>query len=309
MLKPFILAAAMLATAANAEPAAPLQAPGFYRLTVGDYRVTVLLDGTGKRDLAAIMSQPAVVRAAYDAVHQAMPVELSINCFLIDTGKMLILVDTGAGELFGPAAGKLTANLRAAGYTPESVDAVLLTHIHADHSGGLMIKGQRAFPNATVYVDAADPALWLNAKKEAAAPAERRDSFAEARLSITPYRIANRLRTFNAPTEVFPGITAVPVRGHTPGHAAYRIERGGSRLLLWGDTMHAQEAQFSRPDITIAYDTDPAPAAAARTALLTQLADSGELVGGAHLSFPGLGRVEKKEHGFTWHAEPYRAVP
>ena len=73
--------------------------------------------------------------------------------------------------------------------------------------------------------------------------------------------------------------------------------------------MHAQEAQFSRPDITIAYDTDPAPAAAARTALLTQLADSGELVGGAHLSFPGLGRVEKKEHGFTWHAEPYRAVP
>lgn len=309
MLKSFILAAAMLATAAGAEPAAPPQAPGFYRLTVGDYRVTVLLDGTGKRDVAAIMSQPAVVRKAYAAAHQAMPVDLSINCFLIDTGKMLLLVDTGAGELFGPAAGKLIAHLRAAGYAPNRIDAVLLTHIHADHSGGLTIKGQRVFPNATVYVDAADPALWLDARKEAAASAERRDTFAQARRSITPYRTANRLRTFSAPSEVFPGITAVPVRGHTPGHAAYRIDRGGSRLLLWGDTMHAQEAQFAHPDITIAYDNDPARAAAARTALLTQLADTGELVGGAHLSFPGLGRVEKTARGFAWHAEPYRDAP
>jgi hypothetical protein len=103
------------------------QAPGFYRSRVGDFRVTVLSDGTAPRDLPNIMSKPAEVRAALDAAHETLPVQLSINCFVIDTGSKKIMVDTGAGELFGPTSGKLVDNMRAAGYRPEDIDTILLT--------------------------------------------------------------------------------------------------------------------------------------------------------------------------------------
>jgi glyoxylase-like metal-dependent hydrolase (beta-lactamase superfamily II) len=104
------------------------------------------------------MSKPDAVRSAFWASHEALPVELSINCFLIYTGAQNILVDTGAGELFGSMSGQLVVNLRAAGYQPEDIDAILLTHIHGDHSGGLSIGGRRIFPKAFVYVDQRDPA-------------------------------------------------------------------------------------------------------------------------------------------------------
>jgi glyoxylase-like metal-dependent hydrolase (beta-lactamase superfamily II) len=97
------------------------------------------------------MSKPQAVRDAMARAHQALPIELSINAFLINTGSALVLVDTDAGELFGPR-GRLIANLRASGYQPEQIDAVLLTHIHGEHSGGLSIGGQRVFPNADIYV-------------------------------------------------------------------------------------------------------------------------------------------------------------
>src|SRR5699024_2683739 len=126
------------------------QAPGFYRSRLGNFEMTVLLDGTAVRDLSKIMSKPGEVRAEFAASHQALPVELSINAYLIDTGDKRILVDTGAGELFGASAGHLVTNMRAAGYQPEDIDAILLTHIHADHSGGLSIDGERVFPNAVV---------------------------------------------------------------------------------------------------------------------------------------------------------------
>ena len=120
------LAAMALPSAAEAQPLqqpvpsgwVAKQAPGFYRFRLGDFRITVLSDGTAPRDLPKIMSKPDVVRAAFDHAHQALPVELSINCYLIDTGSKRILVDTGAGERFGPTSGDLVANLRSAGYAP-----------------------------------------------------------------------------------------------------------------------------------------------------------------------------------------------
>ncbi|NMM38148.1 MAG: MBL fold metallo-hydrolase [Glaciimonas sp.] len=136
-----IAALSLVAGPASAESFT--QAPGYYRMPLGDFKITVLSDGTAPRDLASIMSKPDVVRAEYASAHETLPVELSINCFLIDTGKQRILVDTGAGELFGATSGKLVANLNAAGYSPQDVDTVLLTHIHADHSGGLTVAGTR----------------------------------------------------------------------------------------------------------------------------------------------------------------------
>jgi glyoxylase-like metal-dependent hydrolase (beta-lactamase superfamily II) len=285
------------------------QAPGFYRFRLGDFRITVLSDGTAPRDLPKIMSKPDAVRAAFAASHQTLPVELSINAYLIDTGDKRILVDTGAGELFGATSGYLVANLRAAGYAPEDIDAILLTHIHGDHSGGLSIGGKRVFPNAVVYVDQRDPAHWLSAAEEAKVPANRRGTFEQSHQTVDPYVRAGKLKIFDGATELFPGIHSVPEYGHTPGLTGYMIQSQGQRLLLWGDIIHAAEVQFADPTVTIEYDVDPAQATASRERVLKDAAQSGYLVGGAHLSFPGIGHVRSDNGRYAWVPAPYQAKP
>jgi glyoxylase-like metal-dependent hydrolase (beta-lactamase superfamily II) len=285
------------------------QAPGFYRFRLGDFRVTVLSDGTAPRDLPKIMSNPEKVRKEFAASHQALPVEISINCFLIDTGAQKILIDTGAGELFGAPSGQLVANLRAAGYAPEDIDAILLTHIHGDHSGGLSIGGQRVFPNATVYVDQRDPAYWLSADVEAHAQANRKVTFTQSHQTVDPYVKAGKLHSFDGATELFPGVHSVPEYGHTPGLNGYMIESRGQRLLLWGDIIHSAEVQFRDPSVTVEYDVNQKQAAASRQHILADAARQGYLVGGAHISFPGLGHVRAEQKGFSWIPAPYSVLP
>lgn len=273
---------------------------------VGTDEITVLSDGTALREVDKIMSKPEEIRQMMADDHQALPVSLSINAFLINTGSKLILVDTGAGELFGATSGNLIANMRAAGYRTEQVDAILLTHIHADHSGGLSIGGKRVFPNALVYVDKRDPNFWLSAAEEAKNPAKKK-TFEQSHATVDPYVKAGKLRPFDGATELFPGIRSVPAYGHTPGHTAYMVESKGQKLLLWGDTIHLAEVQFADPDVSIEYDVDPDAAIASRKALLAQPASQGYLVGGAHISFPGLGHVHAVGKGFGWVPLPYSA--
>jgi glyoxylase-like metal-dependent hydrolase (beta-lactamase superfamily II) len=281
------------------------QAPGVYRLQLGDFRITALSDGTAPRDLPKIMSKPEEVRDALNASHEGLPIELSINCFLIDTGTRTIMIDTGAGELFGPTSGKVVANMRAAGYSPKDIDVILLTHIHGDHSGGLSIAGKRVFPKALVYVDQRDPAYWLSAAAEARAPSNRKTTFAQSHQTVDPYLRAGKLRTFDGAAQIFPGIRSAPLHGHTPGHTGYMIESGGERLLLWGDIVHSAEVQFRDPTVTIEYDIDPEEAVASRQRVLSDAAQQGYLVGGAHLSFPGIGHVRAEQTGFSWVPAPY----
>ncbi|WP_232283380.1 MBL fold metallo-hydrolase [Sphingomonas sp. PAMC 26617] len=305
-----LIAAGALAAMPAAAQAAWPQAPGYYRMQLGDFRVTVLSDGSVERDLPTIMSQPDLVRTRYRAQHQALPARLSINCYLIDTGDHRILIDTGAGELFGAGvAGQLVANLRSAGYAPEDIDTILLTHIHGDHSGGLSIGGRPVFPAATVYVDGADPALWLNKAMEALAPEAQRATFEQSQKTVGPYVAAGRLKTFTAPAALFPGVRAIALRGHTPGQSGYIIESKGQHLLLWGDVIHSAEVQFEDPTVTIHYDVDPKAAAATRAAILAETAESGILVGGAHISFPGLGHVVRNASGYSWVPRPWSSQP
>lgn len=313
MLRRFLLAIlsmTLLGPAVTAEAAArqiKKQAPGFYRMMLGDLEITVLSDGTAPRDVDKIMSKPEQIRRSLTRNHQSLPIEISINAFLINTGAKLILIDTGAGELFSPhSGGRLVANLRAAEYQPEQIDAVLLTHIHADHSGGLSIGGQRVFPNALVYVDKHDSEFWLSAAAEATAPADKR-ILQQSHATIDAYVSAGKLHPFDGPTELFPGIRALPAPGHTPGHTAYMVESRGQRLLLWGDIVHVAEVQFADPDITIEYDVDRKAAVASRKKLLADAAEQGYLIGGAHISFPGLGHVCADTEGYSWIPVPYSA--
>jgi glyoxylase-like metal-dependent hydrolase (beta-lactamase superfamily II) len=288
-----------------AEPAW-LQAPGFYRIRLGDCRVIALSDGTAPRDMPAILSKPAAARAAYAAAHQDLPVELSVNAFLIDTGTRKILVDAGAGRLLGPTTGYLVANLRAAGHGPEDIDDILLTHIHADHSGGLSVDGQPVFPNALVHVDRRDPAFWLDRAVEARNP-DKRTTFEQSHLTVDPYVEAGMLRPFDGATALFPGITSLPEYGHTPGMSGYMVESRGRRLLIWGDIIHSAEVQFQDPSVTVGYDVDAGAASESRRRILAQAAREGFLVGGGHLSFPGLGHVMRAGDGYAWVPLPYSA--
>jgi glyoxylase-like metal-dependent hydrolase (beta-lactamase superfamily II) len=312
-----IITATLLATmaaAAAAQEAVPQvrkQAPGYYRMMLGDFEVTAVCDGTAPQEFDRLMTNttPEEVRALVARSHEALPLEVSINTFLINTGSKLVLVDTGAGSLYGPkSGGRLVANLEAAGYRPDQIDAVLLTHIHGDHSAGLTVGGKVVFPKAAVYVNERERDYWLDASQPAKAPPEKKASFAQAHQAIDPYIKAGRLRTFDGETELFPGVRTVPAPGHTPGHTLYYVESRGQKLVLIGDTVHAAEAQFPQPSMTIRYDVDPGGAAAQRKKIFADAAAKGYWVGAAHVSFPGLGHLRVDGEGYAWVPATYRVI-
>jgi glyoxylase-like metal-dependent hydrolase (beta-lactamase superfamily II) len=298
-----LVAAVSLPLAATAAaPQLKTQVPGWYRTMVGDFEVTALSDGTATMPVLDLLQGDKAREA--DALRRnflSNYVETSVNAYLINTGSKLVLIDTGAAGLFGPTLGRLAKNLRAAGYRPEQVDEIYITHMHVDHVGGLMAGGRRAFPNATLRIDKRDTDYWLSQANLDAAPGDAKNFFKGAMASVGPYAKAGKLKTFEGATELLPGIRAQPAYGHTPGHTVYTVESKGTKLVLWGDLMHVAAVQFEDPAVTIAFDTDTGAAAKARQAAYADAAKDGFLVGAAHLPFPGLGRLRANgDKGYTF---------
>ena len=263
------LAAATLAFATLAHAEAPLakgQAPGWYRMSLGKFEVTALSDGTVALPVDKLLSnvQPDVVNSLLAKAYQKAPLETSVNGYLINTGSKLVLIDTGAAGLFGPTLGRLVANLKASGYTPEQVDEIYITHMHPDHVGGLVADGKLVFPNAVVRADTREGGFWLSQANLDNAPADNKGFFQGAMASLNPYVAAGKLKTFDGETELVPGIRAMPAAGHTPGHTIYVVESDGNKLVVWGDLMHVAAVQFAMPSVTIAFDSEPKAAAPAK---------------------------------------------
>lgn len=300
-------AALVPATTQAAAPQLKAQAPGYYRMMLGDFEVTALSDGTVDLPVDKLLThiKPAQLEKALSRAHLKAPVETSVNAYLINTGSQLVLVDTGAGNLFGPTLGKLMANLKAAGYQPEQVDAVLITHMHSDHLGGLMAGDKRAFPNATVHLAKAEADFWLSADNMKKAPAEMQTTFQNATAMLTPYSTADKLKPFAGDTELVPGIKAITTPGHTPGHSTYSVESKGQKLVLWGDLMHVAAVQFADPSVTIQFDTDSKAAAAQRKKAYADAAKQGYWFGAAHVSFPGIGHVAPEGKGYVYFPANY----
>jgi glyoxylase-like metal-dependent hydrolase (beta-lactamase superfamily II) len=211
-----------------------------------------------------------------------------------------VLIDTGAAGLFGPTLGKLSNSLKAAGYQPEQVDEVYITHMHPDHVGGLMAGEKMVFPNATVRADKHDADFWLSQANLDKAPADKKGFFQGAMASLNPYVKAGKFKPFTGNTELVPGVKAQANYGHTPGHTIYVIESKGQKLELWGDLMHVAAVQFETPAVTIAFDSDSEAAANQRKRAYAEAARQGYLVGAAHLSFPGLGRLRVQGNGYLF---------
>jgi glyoxylase-like metal-dependent hydrolase (beta-lactamase superfamily II) len=267
---------------------------------LGSFEVTAVSDGTLELPVDKLLSGPGEdTRASLAASHLGVPVETSFNSYLINTGKRLILIDVGAGALFGPRLGKLIENMKKAGYQPEQVDDVLLTHLHPDHVGGLVKEGAAVFPNATVHADRHDSEFWLSETNKAK-EGDPDGFFEGAMASLRPYVAAGRFKAFDGNTQFLDGISATTAYGHTPGSIVYAVESEGERLLVIGDLIHVGPVQFAKPDVTISFDRDHAKAAETRRVLFDHAAQSGALLGGAHLAFPGLGRVRTNESGYDW---------
>lgn len=294
---------ALAATAQAAAPMAKKSGPGYYRMMLGDFEVTALSDGTVTLPVNKILQKitEAQVDNALAAQGLASPLETSVNAYLVNTGAKLILIDTGAAKLFGPTLGNMLDSLKASGYTPEQVDEVYVTHMHADHVGGLMTGSARAFPNATVRADKADADFWLSKENLDKAPEAMKGFFQGAQASLNPYVSAGKFMPYDGSTELLPGIRAVVTRGHTPGHSVFSVESKGQKMLVLGDLMHVAAVQFARPEVTIQFDTDAATAADVRTALYREAAREQYILAVAHISFPGLGRVRQDgATGYVW---------
>lgn len=278
------------------------QAPGYYRMTLGKLRITAVSDGTVTVPLNSLLTHisPAELRQAMARDAMTPQAETSINAYVIDDGKKRILVDTGAGELFGHHGGHLLTNLAAAGYPAASIDAVLLTHIHADHSGGVVRAGKPAFPKAEVFVDQRDVDFWLNPANVSQVEASEAHTFAESERTLRPIISAGRLKTFLAPATLSQGIRAESTAGHTPGSVLYRVESEGQTLVLWGDIIHAKAVQMPDPEVAIHFDVNQKQAIATREKVLKQAADQGYWVAAAHIAFPGLGHVQHEGNAYRW---------
>ena len=302
-----LLAGLCILVAGFASAAAPqqqTQVPGYYRLQVGAFEVTALYDGAIDLDekLLKNVQKRDVQRLLARQFLQGPKVQTAVNAYLVNTGSKLVLVDAGAAKLFGPGLGNIVANLKAAGYTPEQVDTVLVTHLHGDHVNGLVTpEGKAVFANAEVWSAQADNDFWLSESIAAQAPAEMQGFFKMARDAAAPYRAAGKWKTFDSDRELLAGIRSVDTHGHTPGHASYQFESGNDKLLVLGDLVHNHAVQFARPDVAIEFDSDPKQAVLARKRIFAQAAKERLLVAGMHLPFPGIGHVRKEQKGgYAW---------
>ncbi|WP_440412362.1 MBL fold metallo-hydrolase [Neorhizobium petrolearium] len=283
-------------------PYAAVQAPGFYRLKIDSVEVTALSDGTVALPLAKLYTNTSEHDAQNVLKDAFLPemVPTSVNAFLVNTRERLVLIDAGTGAYLGPSLGKLESNIEASGYNMDDIDDVVLTHIHTDHSGGLIRNGKRTFPNATLRVNEREAKFWLSAANAKAATGIVKQHFGEADQCVTPYVEAGKFETFADNAAPVPGLGSILYAGHTPGHSAITLEGGGQKIVFWGDITHGDILQFDEPGVAIEFDIDQKAAVAAREVAFRQAVDGKYLVAGAHIAFPGIGHVRKDSTNYDW---------
>jgi glyoxylase-like metal-dependent hydrolase (beta-lactamase superfamily II) len=268
---------------------------------IGDIEVTALSDGVlaAPLDVVLGMDKAETARLAGKKPGESLPI--AVNAFLLKRGEKFALVDAGSGNTMGPTLGKLTDNLRTLGVAPERIETILLTHLHPDHSNGLVDDaGTAIYPNAEVILHETEAAFWLD-RDEATGPTERiRRNIAKSAETTKPYRA--RMRTVRD-GEAIPGVSAVLLPGHTPGHTGWLIHSGKDSLLIWGDLVHLASIQIARPDTGLVYDIDPQAACATRRRMFDRGAADKLKVAGAHLDFPGFGTIVRKGMGFGFEPD------
>ncbi|GGF48576.1 MBL fold metallo-hydrolase [Azorhizobium oxalatiphilum] len=293
---------------AQATPAAkPADAPEINQFKLGSFKFTVVRDGlnTIEKPQGTFGTNQSV--ETVDALLKAnfLPTDKFVNTYspaLIDTGSDVILVDTGFGAASKPrGTGRLLDGLKAAGYAPEDITVVALTHMHGDHIGGLMADGKPVFSKARYVAGKAEYDFWTS-KDRAGTPAEGNAKAVAA--NVVP--LAEKITFIGEGGQVAGGITAMMATGHTPGHMVFNVESGGKRLLLSGDTANHYILSLQRPDWEVRFDMDKAQAAATRKKVFDMVATDRIAFLGYHMPFPAVGFVEKQETGYRFVPKSYQ---
>ena len=281
---------------------------GFHRMRIGDVNVVALSDGTFRPYMRDQLrnTTPEEVEAVLAKSNQRTPNHESVNAFLIELGNRLLMVDVGAGEVLGPKLNKLPSSLKAIGLEPRDITDILITHIHPDHSGGLVVDGQKIYPNAKVHVDKKELDFWASEANAMNATGHAADWFKVVEATVLPYLKDGSVSAFEAGAELFPGLRTEPAYGHTPGQVTYILENGGEKIAFWGDIINVPDVQIEEPTVSITFDIDQERATATRLSSLADAAENGYLVAMPHAHFPGAGHVQRLsgDH-FRWIPIPY----
>ena len=298
-------------TAGAAVPPSGAQAPGFYRYKVGSFECTSINDGARSFPMPDTFVKNVPKEEALAAAEAAyMPkgmVTVPFNPQLINTGSKLVLIDCGNGIAnFEPskgAVGRTLQNLASAGVDPKSVDVVLMSHLHPDHTNGIRaLDGSMAFPNAEIMVPAKDWEFWMSEENAAKAESNQMMKNYFANVKKIYAGIESRVTRYDWGKEVVPGVTSVATPGHTPGHTSFVVASGNSRILIQSDVTNIPEFFLRNPDWHVAYDVDPETAQATRHKFYDMAAAEKATVVGFHFTFPSIGHVEKD-------GPKYRLIP
>ncbi len=249
------------------------------------------MDGVYKAPAEHLTHAVAPERAEAIARGWGRPtVDMNVNLFALSGPDGLVLVDAGTGPFWGPEFGLARAAMIEAGFQPEDVGRVLLTHAHGDHALGLLVGEAAYFPEAEVLIPQDELAYYTDEAIKASLDSAHRGPFATVQKLMAAY--GTRLRGF-APGPVLPHVEAISLPGHTMGHTGYLIGEGETKLLLWGDLLHSPALQLADPDICFIYDVDPALGTQSRRAMLERAAAQGWVVSGGHID--GFIRLEQAE--------------
>jgi glyoxylase-like metal-dependent hydrolase (beta-lactamase superfamily II) len=270
------------------------------RYHIGRFEVTVISDGyidfpfelfTGVTPDQARQATRAVFAAGNNGVRG------SFATYLINDGERLILVDSGPAGAVSKTSGYLPRTLVALGVNPMDIDAVILTHAHVDHIGGMVAGNGNNYPNADVYIDRRDVKTFTDPSIEAKAPDITKSSFAATRQLI---RLYPRLQQIDGDRQITRGISVFDLSGHTPGQIGVKIEDGGQSLNLVSDMLFHPAAHPALPGFGIIFEMDKAAADASRARFFPKAAEEKALLAATHMPFPGVGRIVKDGGALRW---------
>jgi glyoxylase-like metal-dependent hydrolase (beta-lactamase superfamily II) len=283
---------------------APDPAPGFYKYKVGDIEVTALYDGIWEKP-----HDPAFIKnASVDETKEALAkagfttdfVSIPLTVVVLKVGDRLIMVDSGSGAgQWQPTAGKLAANMAAAGIDPAKIGTILLSHFHPDHIFGLMQKGTNAptFPNAELVVTSTEFKWWTEPGRVEKLPEARKGLGTRINAAFPGWK---NFTLVEGEKEVAPGIRLVNAPGHTPGHAAFHVSSGSQQLMISNDTAYVPALLAPHPEWQGAYDQDGPLAVESRRKLLDRVIAEKMMICGAHFPFPGAGSFAKDGSGYAF---------